>query len=266
MDLFCSGNTRKKPSLKTWHIISPCGAGYHHAPACISLRFDDIQCFALMIYTPFGLIFCTAKYIDSFIVCLKIFIKHKIHSIHSVDKQKTKQFIHFLIQLINKKELSISTLSLTLLNELILLSTQFSIYIEECQGIEVMRQNCVERELLIPIVKVIGNLVLDKRDKCLDFILQFVPFALQLNDIELLRCVTWTIDCAASQNYDVYQCIEPCLSIQDIETQTYLLDACVHMSKNNKPIPLQKLIPFMNDNRSRWYIIEIIANELDWMH
>ncbi|MBQ3057048.1 MAG: hypothetical protein IJC95_06150, partial [Clostridia bacterium] len=32
------------------HIISPGGAVSHHAPACISLRLDDIQCFALMIY------------------------------------------------------------------------------------------------------------------------------------------------------------------------------------------------------------------------
>ena len=49
------------------HIISPFGAAYHHALACIYLRLDDIlakseiysrfcaddiQCFALMIYTP----------------------------------------------------------------------------------------------------------------------------------------------------------------------------------------------------------------------
>ena len=32
------------------HIISPCGAVYHHALACISLRLDDIQTFGLMIY------------------------------------------------------------------------------------------------------------------------------------------------------------------------------------------------------------------------
>jgi len=40
--------------------ISPCGAVSHHALACILLRLDDmpqqvaddIQCFALMIYTP----------------------------------------------------------------------------------------------------------------------------------------------------------------------------------------------------------------------
>ena len=32
------------------HIISPFGAVSHHAPACISLRLDDIQCSALMIY------------------------------------------------------------------------------------------------------------------------------------------------------------------------------------------------------------------------
>ena len=32
------------------HIISPFGAVSHHAPACICLRLDDIQCFALMIY------------------------------------------------------------------------------------------------------------------------------------------------------------------------------------------------------------------------
>ena len=32
------------------HIISPCGAVSHHALACIDLRLDDIQCFALMIY------------------------------------------------------------------------------------------------------------------------------------------------------------------------------------------------------------------------
>ena len=32
------------------HIISPFGAVSHHAPACIFLRLDDIQCFALMIY------------------------------------------------------------------------------------------------------------------------------------------------------------------------------------------------------------------------
>ena len=32
------------------HIISPCGAGYHHAPACIPLRLDDIQPYGLMIY------------------------------------------------------------------------------------------------------------------------------------------------------------------------------------------------------------------------
>ena len=49
------------------HIISPSGAVSHHASACINLRLDDIlakseiysrfcaddiQCFALMIYTP----------------------------------------------------------------------------------------------------------------------------------------------------------------------------------------------------------------------
>ena len=32
------------------HIISPLGAVSHHATACIFLRLDDIQCFALMIY------------------------------------------------------------------------------------------------------------------------------------------------------------------------------------------------------------------------
>ena len=32
------------------HIIIPFGAVSHHAPACICLRLDDIQCFALMIY------------------------------------------------------------------------------------------------------------------------------------------------------------------------------------------------------------------------
>ena len=32
------------------YIISPCGAVYHHAPACILLRLDDIQHFVLMIY------------------------------------------------------------------------------------------------------------------------------------------------------------------------------------------------------------------------
>ena len=30
----------------------------HHAPACIFLRLDDIQCFALMIYTPSRVIWC----------------------------------------------------------------------------------------------------------------------------------------------------------------------------------------------------------------
>ena len=32
------------------HIISPFGAVFHHAPACIFLRLDDIQHFVLMIY------------------------------------------------------------------------------------------------------------------------------------------------------------------------------------------------------------------------
>jgi len=32
------------------HIISPFGAVYHHAPACIILRLDEIQHFVLMIY------------------------------------------------------------------------------------------------------------------------------------------------------------------------------------------------------------------------
>jgi len=32
------------------HIISPFGAVSHHALACIYLRLDDMQCFALMIY------------------------------------------------------------------------------------------------------------------------------------------------------------------------------------------------------------------------
>ena len=32
------------------YIISPFGAVSHHAPACIYLRLDDIQCLALMIY------------------------------------------------------------------------------------------------------------------------------------------------------------------------------------------------------------------------
>jgi hypothetical protein len=32
------------------HIISPYGAVSHHAPACISLRLDDIQHFVLVIY------------------------------------------------------------------------------------------------------------------------------------------------------------------------------------------------------------------------
>ena len=32
------------------HIISPFGAVYHHASACILLRLDDIQCYALVIY------------------------------------------------------------------------------------------------------------------------------------------------------------------------------------------------------------------------
>ena len=32
------------------HIISPCGAVYHHASACIFLRLDDIQHFVLVIY------------------------------------------------------------------------------------------------------------------------------------------------------------------------------------------------------------------------
>ena len=36
-----------KPPL---YLISPCGAVSHHAPACIFLRLDDIQGFALMIY------------------------------------------------------------------------------------------------------------------------------------------------------------------------------------------------------------------------
>ena len=31
-------------------IISPCGAVSHHSLACIPLRLDEIQCFALMIY------------------------------------------------------------------------------------------------------------------------------------------------------------------------------------------------------------------------
>ena len=32
------------------HIISPFGAVSHHAPACISLRLDEIQHFVLVIY------------------------------------------------------------------------------------------------------------------------------------------------------------------------------------------------------------------------
>ncbi len=32
------------------YIISPFGAVYHHASACILLRLDDIQCYALVIY------------------------------------------------------------------------------------------------------------------------------------------------------------------------------------------------------------------------
>ena len=32
------------------YIISPSGAVSHHAPACISLRLDDIQHFVLVIY------------------------------------------------------------------------------------------------------------------------------------------------------------------------------------------------------------------------
>ena len=61
----------KKPNLSTrqirlfclskpqaWHIISPCGAGYHHGNAVYLitrqrvsyLRLDDIQHFVLMIY------------------------------------------------------------------------------------------------------------------------------------------------------------------------------------------------------------------------
>ena len=50
--LFCLS----KP--QAWHIISPCGAGYHHGNAVYLitrqrasyLRLDDIQCSALMIY------------------------------------------------------------------------------------------------------------------------------------------------------------------------------------------------------------------------
>ena len=190
-----------------------------------------------------------------------LFIKHKIHSIHDVEKKLIQTFIQFLLQLINNKELSVATLSLSLLNEMIMISTQFSIYIEEFQGVEIMYQNCVEKELLIPIVKVIGNLVLDKRDKCIEFINKFVPYSLTLNNIELMRNVSWMIDCAASQNYDVTGCIEKCLSLQDIEIQTNILDACLHLSKNNKPIPIQQLLFFLNDNRSRWFVIEILANE-----
>ena len=48
---------------QAWHIITARSAVYitnngravvvsHHAPACIFLWLDDIQCFALMIYTP----------------------------------------------------------------------------------------------------------------------------------------------------------------------------------------------------------------------
>lgn len=189
------------------------------------------------------------------------FIKPKIHLLYDVEKELLQQFIKYLLQLINKKEILIASLSLLLLNEMILLSTQFSIYIEEFNGIEIMNQNCVEKELLIPIVKVIGNLLLDKRDKCYPFLMNFVPFALSLNDIELMKNVSWMIDCAASRNYDVTNCIEMCLSLQDIEIQTNILDACLHLSKNNKSIPIQQLLFFLNDSRSRWFVIEILANE-----
>ena len=37
------------------HIISPFGVAYHHAPACISLRLDEIQHFVLMICNSFGI-------------------------------------------------------------------------------------------------------------------------------------------------------------------------------------------------------------------
>ena len=70
---------QKNPSRKTWiflskpqawyiiecitrlrrdihsYIISPCGAVSHHAPACIFLRLDDIQCFALVICNSYGI-------------------------------------------------------------------------------------------------------------------------------------------------------------------------------------------------------------------
>ena len=37
------------------YIISPCGAGSHHAPACICLRLDDIQHFVLVICNSLGI-------------------------------------------------------------------------------------------------------------------------------------------------------------------------------------------------------------------
>jgi len=63
---FLAKNTAEKDTFlqyflskpQAWHIISPCGAGYHHGNAVYlitrrrasCLRLDDIQHFVLMIY------------------------------------------------------------------------------------------------------------------------------------------------------------------------------------------------------------------------
>ena len=63
-------------SRKNEYLISPFGAVYHHALACIFLRLDDIlakseiysrfcaddiQCFALMIYTTYAVIWSECR-------------------------------------------------------------------------------------------------------------------------------------------------------------------------------------------------------------
>ena len=189
-----------------------------------------------------------------------LFTKHQIKEIpNQLNENEINELIKVLINLINCKENKISILSIDLLNQLIQISILYVKYIEENEGIETIYKNMNEKELFIPMIKLIGNMINQKSEKAKLIIHEMIKKSFEINEIITYRFIACLINNCSTVQYNVTEYIIPLLKLNDEEITTELLLSCISFTSHNIEIPINEIIMFLNDEKYREYIIEIIG-------
>ncbi|EAL50352.2 hypothetical protein EHI8A_106650 [Entamoeba histolytica HM-1:IMSS-B] len=190
-----------------------------------------------------------------------IFIRHLIQESIKLSDIQQEEFIQLYGNLINYKDTNVVILVIETLTDLVLISDDYSLLIDKYHIIQTLQQNLIDTELFIPCLTFIGNLTIDNISTAIQLAPSLIQQSMNINNQEIIRCASWLIHVCSTKNETIKQFIIPFISIPDQKIQKQILKACIERSQHNLDIPLDIIIPFISNEWSRKYVIEILSHQ-----